>query len=65
MNRACVLALAAVLWGCRSEPRFDATTEATAKASIERLAAGLPEDQRKEFWRSVAVVSMVPAVTLR
>ena len=37
--------------GCGGEPTFDATSDATMKASIERMSAGLSPQDRLRFLR--------------
>jgi hypothetical protein len=64
MNRsiACLLVLLAMVAGCGGEPRFDATDEATAKASVDRMTAGMTAAQKDEFTKSMTTVMVAPAL---
>src|SRR5215210_7263328 len=62
MGKALCVALAAgwlVLTGCESGGggRFDATNEATTKASLKRMTAGKTEAQKKQFIADCAAIA--------
>jgi hypothetical protein len=52
------LIAALLLSGCGA-PKFDATTEASAKASMEAMTAGLSSTEKEEFSRDVMSVVMM------
>jgi hypothetical protein len=51
---AVLLSLATV--GCDGSPRFDISNEESAKASIEKLSAGMSPTQRQTFAKDMATV---------
>ncbi len=59
MRRAAVvLFVALAVVGCGTA-RFDATSEDSAKASIERLSAGMTKEQKEELAKDVMAVVFV------
>lgn len=42
--------------GCSRPPRMDASTDESAKASVEKMTAGMTEEQKKEFLADAAVL---------
>jgi hypothetical protein len=52
------LAIAMMAPGC-GQPRFDASTAETAKASMERLSAGMNLEQKTALGKDMATVLMV------
>jgi hypothetical protein len=55
---ALALSLGLAVAGCGGPPRFDATNDDTAKASVDRMKAGLSEAQRYALAKDMATVAM-------
>lgn len=53
------IAASTLVAGCGSSPRLDATTQETFKASTEKVEAGMSEQEKREFQRDLATVTMV------
>ena len=51
---ALLLSLATI--GCDGSPRFDMSSEESAKASIEKLSAGMSPTERQSFAKDMATV---------
>ncbi len=56
------LALTFAPSGCAGEPRLDATTEATLRASVRRMGVGLAPAERAEFMTSMMTLTVVPTM---
>jgi hypothetical protein len=56
-----ILLSSLLLAGCGG-PRFDATSEATAKASMERMSSGMSTAEKEEFGKDVMTVVMGDAM---
>lgn len=53
MKKILIVLAVVMLSGCFGSAKFDATSEATIKASAKKIAESLPERQRKEFGKAI------------
>lgn len=47
-----------LMFSCSNEPRIDNSNEETFKASLEEVMNSLPEDQKEEFNRAWAAITL-------
>jgi hypothetical protein len=63
MRRAAVVLFVALVdVGCGTAAQFDATSEESAKTSIERLGVGLTEEQKKELSSDIDTIALMDGV---